>query len=65
MTQQELIDYISARQFMTIATFGEEYPESACVEFSNDGLTIIIDTNRASRKFKNMQNNPKVSLVIG
>jgi nitroimidazol reductase NimA-like FMN-containing flavoprotein (pyridoxamine 5'-phosphate oxidase superfamily) len=65
MTQQELIDYISARQFMTIATFGEEFPESACVEFGSDGLTIILDTNRTSRKFKNIQNNPKVSLVIG
>lgn len=65
MTKQELIDYISARQFMIIATFGEEYPQSACVEFGNDGLTIILDTNRGSRKFKNMQRNPKVSLVIG
>lgn len=65
MTQQELADYISARQFMVIATFGEEYPQSACVEFGNDGLTIIFDTNRDSRKFKNIQNNPKVSLVIG
>lgn len=65
MTQQEIIDYISVRQFMVISTFGEEYPESACVEFGNDGLTIILDTNRASRKFKNLQRNPKVSLVIG
>lgn len=65
MTQQELIAYISARQNMVIATFGEEYPQSACVEFGNDGLTIIFDTNNDSRKFKNIQNNSKVSLVIG
>lgn len=65
MNQQQLIGYITARQFMTIATFGEEYPESACVEFGNDALTIIFDTNRDSRKFKNIQRNPKVSLVIG
>lgn len=65
MTQQELIDYISTRHFMVIATFGEEYPQSACVEFGNDGLTLIFDTNRDSRKFKNIQNNSKVSLVIG
>lgn len=65
MTQQEIVDYIGARQNMVIATFGEEYPQSACVEFGNDGLTIIFDTNRGSRKFKNIQRNPKVSLVIG
>lgn len=65
MTQQELITYISARQNMVIATFSEEYPQSACVEFGNDGLTIIFDTNNGSRKFKNIQNNPKVSLVVG
>jgi general stress protein 26 len=65
MPQQELIDIISARQLMIIATFGEEYPESACVEFGNDGLTIIFDTNDDSRKFNNIRKNPKVSLVIG
>jgi nitroimidazol reductase NimA-like FMN-containing flavoprotein (pyridoxamine 5'-phosphate oxidase superfamily) len=65
MTKQELIDYISARQNMVIATFGDEYPQSACVEFGNDGLTIVFDTNNASRKFKNIQKSPRVSLVIG
>jgi nitroimidazol reductase NimA-like FMN-containing flavoprotein (pyridoxamine 5'-phosphate oxidase superfamily) len=65
VTDQEFVGYITARRFMTIATFGEEYPESACVEFGNDGLMIVFDTNRDSRKFKNVQRNPKVSLVIG
>ncbi len=65
MTKEELIEYISARQFMVICTFGEDYPESACVEFGNDGLMLIFDTNRASRKFKNLQESPKVSVVIG
>lgn len=65
MTKQELIAYINARQFTVISTFGDEYPESACIEFGNDGLTLIFDTNRASRKFKNIQKSPKVSFVIG
>jgi general stress protein 26 len=65
MTKEELIAYITARQFMVISTFGEEYPESACVEFGNDGLTIVFDTNNSSRKYQNILKNPKVSLVIG
>jgi len=65
MTKEELIVYVSARQFTVISTIGEDYPESACIEFGNEGLTLIFDTNRASRKFKNLQKSPKVSLVIG
>ncbi len=65
MTKEELISYISARQFTVISTIGDEYPESACIEFGNDGLTLIFDTNRESRKFKNLQKSSKVSLVIG
>jgi len=65
MTEPELIEFVSARNFTVISTFGEEFPESACIEFGNDGLTIIFDTNKNSRKFKNIQKSPKVSLVIG
>ena len=65
MTKKELIAYISARHFTVISTFGKEYPQSACIEFGNDGLTLIFDTNRNSRKYKNILEYPKVSLVIG
>ncbi len=65
MTKEELIDFISARQFMVISTLGGEYPESAVVEFGNDGLTLVFDTNSASRKYSNIQKSPKVSVVIG
>ena len=65
MTRDELIEYISARQYMVISTISEDYPESACVEFGNDGLTLIFDTNQNSRKFKNLQKSSKVSFVIG
>jgi nitroimidazol reductase NimA-like FMN-containing flavoprotein (pyridoxamine 5'-phosphate oxidase superfamily) len=65
MTKKELIDYISARDFAVIATKGDDFPESACIQFGNDGLTLIFDTDKASRKFQNIQKSPKVSLVIG
>ena len=50
---------------MVISTKTDDYPESANVEFGNDGLTLIFDTSTASRKFKNIQASPKVSVVIG
>lgn len=65
MTQEDVIRFISERQFMVISTKGEEYPESATVEYGNDGLTLIFDTNNTSRKFQNIQKSPKVSVVIG
>ncbi len=65
MTKDDVLKFISKRQFTVIATKDEPYPESACIEFGNDGFTLIFDTNKNSRKFKNIQKSPEVSLVIG
>jgi nitroimidazol reductase NimA-like FMN-containing flavoprotein (pyridoxamine 5'-phosphate oxidase superfamily) len=65
MSKEDILKYISERHFAVIATKGEPYPESACVEFGNDGFTLIFDTNKNSRKFKNLQKAQEVSLVIG
>jgi nitroimidazol reductase NimA-like FMN-containing flavoprotein (pyridoxamine 5'-phosphate oxidase superfamily) len=65
LTKAELIEYISARNFAVISTISEDFPESAAIEFGNDGLTLIFDTSNTSRKFQNIQQSPKVSVVIG
>jgi general stress protein 26 len=65
MNKEDILDFISARQFTVIATKSEPFPESACIEFGNDGFTLIFDTHKDSRKFKNIQQSPEVSLVIG
>jgi general stress protein 26 len=65
MTEEDIIEFINAHRCMVISTKTNEYPESANVEFGNEGLTLIFDTNRSSRKFKNIQKSPKVSVVIG
>ena len=65
MNEDELVAYIQDQQLAVISTFGEVYPESACIEFGNDGLTLVFDTNRGSRKFANLQRSSQVSLVIG
>ncbi|HMS50086.1 MAG TPA: pyridoxamine 5'-phosphate oxidase family protein [Candidatus Saccharibacteria bacterium] len=41
-------------------------PQAAVVEFAElDDLTIIIDTFNYSRKYKNLQQNDQVAIVIG
>jgi uncharacterized protein YhbP (UPF0306 family) len=50
---------------MVISSFGETYPESAVVEYASDGLTIIFDTDKSSRKYNNFIKNSKVSIVVG
>lgn len=41
-------------------------PEAAVLEFSEtDDLEIIFDTFSTYRKYKNLQDNPKIALVIG
>ena len=65
MTKDELIGFISSRKLMVIATKGERYPESAVVEFGNDGLTLVFDANDKSRKYQNILKSPEVSVVIG
>lgn len=65
MTEQNLQQFLHTHTLASIATLGPDYPESAVIEFGNHGLELIFDTNRDSRKFKNLQKSPKVSLVIG
>ena len=65
MTLEEIIKFIDEHRFMVISTKTDDYPESANVEFGNDGLTLIFDTSDTSRKYKNIQKSSKVSVVIG
>jgi len=50
-----------------IATINEKgEPSAATVGFSHEeDFSILFGTNRATRKYKNLQVNPKVALVIG
>lgn len=65
MNQDEIIKFINDHKFMVISTKTDDYPESAAIEYGNDGLTFIFDTSDSSRKFQNIQKSPKVSVVIG
>ncbi len=62
-----ILDFIKKHTLAVISTVNHlGNPESAVLEFSEtDKLEIIFDTFSTYRKYKNLKDNPRVSLVIG
>ena len=69
MTENEkiILEFIKKHTLATIATVdSSDSPQAAVLEFSEtDNLELIFDTFSTYRKYINIQNNPKVALVIG
>ncbi len=67
MNKQDILSYLKRHMLTVISTCGEDHqPESALIGFGQtDGLELIIGTNTKTRKYKNIIQNPHVSLVIG
>ncbi len=62
-----ILDFIKKQKLAVISTITpKNTPQSAVLEFGEtNNLEIIIDMFTSSRKYKNLQTNPNVSLVIG
>lgn len=67
MNKEKVLRFIKSQNLAVIATVNQENkPEAAVVEFGElPDLTIIIDTLKSSRKYKNLQTNKNVAVVIG
>lgn len=66
MTLKEVLYFIKRHDLAIVATSNDNKPQAAVVEYCElDDLTIIIDTLRTSRKYKNLQSNKRVAIVIG
>lgn len=67
MDKAEILKFISKHKLAVIATINKEgRPEAAVIEFCElEDFSVVIDTFRNSRKYKNIQNNKEVALVIG
>jgi len=67
MTKREVLDFIKKHDIAVISTVDNtSSPEAAVVEFAElDDFTIVIDTLKTSRKYKNLQSNKEVAIVIG
>ncbi len=67
MTPNNILDFVKKHNLAVVSTVNEAgKPQAAVVEFcEQDDLTIIIDTLKTSRKYKNLQTNSNVAVVIG
>src|SRR3989338_939383 len=65
--QEKVRHFLEQQRFAVLSTVTPEYAsESAVVEFSKgEGFQLVFDTLPAFRKYKNLKNNPLVSVVIG
>lgn len=67
MNKQNVLAFIKTKPHTIISTIGpNNQPESALIGFGEtDDLELIFGTYNTSRKYKNLQKNNKVALVIG
>ncbi len=65
--KEKILNFIASQYLAVISTINKfNMPESAVVAFSQTpNLEIILGTFSTSRKYRNIENNNKVSLVIG
>ncbi len=65
--EQKILDFLKRHHLMVISTINSKgEPQSAVVGFTErPNLEIIFGTYNATRKYKNLQENSKISLVIG
>jgi general stress protein 26 len=66
-TKNKILEFLKTHQDGVVSTVSPEgHPEAATVGFSEtEDLEIIFGTNRSSRKYRNIQHNPRVAVVIG
>ena len=64
---KDISGFIKTHTLAVVATVNVDgKPQAAVVEFGEmEDLTIIIDTLKTSRKYKNLQSNSNVAIVIG
>jgi len=67
MKKEEVLKFIKKHDLAVVATVSvENKPQASVVEFGElDDLAIIIDLLKTSRKYKNLQSNRNVAVVIG
>lgn len=62
-----IFEFIHKHDLCVLSTVNQQgSPESAVLGFSdNKDFEIVVATSLNNRKFRNLENNPKVSIVIG
>src|SRR5689334_8686796 len=63
----KVLEFMQTQKLAALATVTVEFlPESAIIGIlPGDNLELFFATSRTSRKYQNLQKNPKVALAIG
>ena len=64
--EQKAIEILDQNRLMALATLRSDgWPQNTMVGYANDGLLLYFVISRQSQKFANIQEDDRVSLVIG
>jgi len=64
-TKEQIVDYLSKRKFLTLATLTQNNePLTHALAYVNKGPIVYFSTGKETRKFKNIQKNPKVAYSV-
>lgn len=64
MSEKEIQDFLSSPRIARLATIQNGKPHIVPVWYFYDGKNIIISTPKGTKKIKNLQSNPNVSIII-
>jgi PPOX class probable F420-dependent enzyme len=64
MSEKEIQDFLSSPRIARLATIQNGKPHLVPVWYFYDGKNIIISTPKGTKKIKNLQSNPNVSIII-
>ena len=64
MSEKEIQDFLSSPRIARLATIQNGKPHIVPVWYFYDGKNIIFSTPKGTKKVKNLQSNPNVSIII-
>jgi nitroimidazol reductase NimA-like FMN-containing flavoprotein (pyridoxamine 5'-phosphate oxidase superfamily) len=66
VTRAELLAFLRKHRLAVVSTVHDDAPQAAVVGIAvTDELDIVFDTLSTSRKYRNLQADPRAALVIG
>jgi pyridoxine/pyridoxamine 5'-phosphate oxidase len=67
LTRDGMLGYLRGRNVMAVSSIGANgAPQAAIVGYGvSDSLEIVFDTLSSTRKYANLQKDPRVALIVG
>ncbi len=64
MSEKEIQEFLSIPRIASMATFQNVKPHLVPIWYFYDGANIIVSTPKGTKKTRNLQSNPNVSIII-